>query len=141
MKLTGIRLTGFKSFAGSVELPFGEGMTAIVGPNGCGKSNISDAVRWVLGEQRARLLRGQTMEDVIFHGAAKHRPLNLAEVSLIFDNEDGMLPIAYREVDVARRLSRSGQSDYVINGSPVRLRDVQDLLRGTGLGSDAGVVI
>lgn len=141
MKLTRIRLTGFKSFAGSVELPFGDGMTAIVGPNGCGKSNISDAVRWVLGEQRARLLRGQTMEDVIFHGAAKHRPVNLAEVSLIFDNEDGMLPIAYREVDVARRLSRSGQSDYVINGSSVRLRDVQDLLRGTGLGSDAGVVI
>ncbi len=141
MKLTRIRLTGFKSFAGPVELPFGEGMTAIVGPNGCGKSNISDAVRWVLGEQRARLLRGQTMEDVIFHGAAKHRPVNLAEVSLIFDNEDGMLPISYREVDVARRLSRSGQSDYVINGSSVRLRDVQDLLRGTGLGSNAGVVI
>ena len=141
MKLTHIRLTGFKSFAHHVELPFDDGMTAIVGPNGCGKSNISDAVRWVLGEQRARLLRGERMEDIIFHGAAKHRPVNVAEVSLVFDNSDGTLPIAYHEVEVARRLSRSGQSDYLINQSPVRLRDVQDLLRGTGLGSDAGVVI
>ena len=141
MKLNRIRLTGFKSFADSVELPFEEGMTSIVGPNGCGKSNISDAVRWVLGEQRARLLRGQRMEDIIFHGALKHRPVNVAEVSLVFDNSDGALPVAFHEVAVTRRLSRSGQSDYLINQAPVRLRDVQDLLRGTGLGSDAGVVI
>jgi chromosome segregation protein len=141
MKLTQLRLAGFKSFAGGVHLPFEEGITAIVGPNGCGKSNISDAVRWVLGEQRARLLRGQRMEDVIFHGAARHRPVNLAEVSLVFDNSGGVLPIAYNEVELTRRLSRSGVSDYLINQSGVRLRDVQDLLRGTGLGSDAGVVI
>ena len=112
-----------------------------MGPNGCGKSNVSDAVRWVLGEQSARLLRGGKMEDVIFQGAAARRPVNVTEVSLYLDNTDGDLPIAYREVVVTRRLSRSGQSDYLLNGSPVRLRDIQDLLRGTGLGSDAGVVI
>jgi chromosome segregation protein len=132
---------GFKSFAGSVELPFETGLTAVVGPNGCGKSNISDAVRWVLGEQRARLLRGQRMEEVIFHGSARHRPVNLAEVSLVFDNADGILPVSYAEVEITRRLSRSGLSEYLLNQTPVRLRDIQDLLRGTGLGSDAGVVI
>src|SRR5207344_2431416 len=141
MKLTKLELSGFKSFADTVTLSFGEGVTAIVGPNGCGKSNISDAVRWVLGEQSPRLLRGGKMEDVIFQGSTGRRPVNVAEVSLVFDNSDGSLPIAYQEVVVTRRLSRSGQSDYLLNGSPVRLRDIQDLLRGTGLGSDAGVVI
>jgi len=141
MKLTKVELSGFKSFADTVTLTFEEGVTAIVGPNGCGKSNVSDAVRWVLGEQSARLLRGGKMEDVIFQGSAARRPVNVTEVSLFLDNSDGDLPIAYREVVVTRRLSRSGQSDYLLNGSPVRLRDIQDLLRGTGLGSDAGVVI
>ncbi|MGH7579524.1 MAG: AAA family ATPase, partial [Gemmatimonadales bacterium] len=141
MKLTKLELSGFKSFADTVTLTFEEGVTAIVGPNGCGKSNVSDAVRWVLGEQSARLLRGGKMEDVIFQGSAARRPVNLTEVSLFLDNSDGDLPIAYREVVVTRRLSRSGQSDYLLNGAPVRLRDIQDLLRGTGLGSDAGVVI
>src|SRR5574341_2512891 len=141
MKLTRLTLSGFKSFAVPVELEFDEGVTAVVGPNGCGKSNISDAVRWVLGEQRTRILRGLRMEDVIFHGSVKRKPVSLAEVSLIFDNGDGGLPIAYHEVAVTRRLTRSGLSEYLINQSPVRLRDVQDLLRGTGLGSDAGVVI
>jgi chromosome segregation protein len=141
MKLTKLELSGFKSFADDVTLTFEDGVTAIVGPNGCGKSNVSDAVRWVLGEQSARLLRGGKMEDVIFQGSAARRPVNLTEVSLFLDNSDGDLPIAYREVVVTRRLSRSGQSDYLLNGSPVRLRDIQDLLRGTGLGSDAGVVI
>src|SRR6266550_5130870 len=141
MKLTRLELSGFKSFADSVTLTFEEGVTAIVGPNGCGKSNVSDSVRWVLGEQSARLLRGGKMEDVIFQGSAARRPVNVTEVSLFLDNSDGDLPIAYREVVVTRRLSRSGQSDYLLNGSPVRLRDIQDLLRGTGLGSDAGVVI
>ena len=98
-------------------------------------------MRWVLGEQSARLLRGGKMEDVIFQGSTARRPVNVTEVSLYLDNTDGDLPIAYREVVVTRRLSRSGQSDYLLNGSPVRLRDIQDLLRGTGLGSDAGVVI
>ncbi len=141
MKLTKLELSGFKSFADTVTLDFEQGVTAIVGPNGCGKSNVSDAVRWVLGEQSARLLRGGKMEDVIFQGSATRRPVNVTEVALYLDNADGDLPIAYREVVIARRLSRSGQSDYLLNGSPVRLRDIQDLLRGTGLGSDAGVVI
>ncbi|HET8712835.1 MAG TPA: chromosome segregation protein SMC [Gemmatimonadales bacterium] len=141
MRLSRLELAGFKSFAGSVELPFDQGVTAIVGPNGCGKSNISDAVRWVLGEQSPRLLRGGKMEDVIFQGSTGRRPVNVAEVSLVFDNSDGSLPIAYQEVVVTRRLSRSGQSDYLLNRSPVRLRDIQDLLRGTGLGADAAVVM
>ena len=141
MKLTRLELTGFKSFADHVALTFEEGVTAIVGPNGCGKSNVSDAVRWVLGEQSARLLRGGKMEDVIFQGSTGRRPVNVTEVSLYLDNTDGELPIAFQEVVITRRLSRSGQSDYMLNGSVVRLRDVQDLLRGTGLGSDAGVVI
>ncbi len=141
MRLTRLELSGFKSFAGGVELPFEAGVTAIVGPNGCGKSNISDAVRWVLGEQSPRLLRGGKMEDVIFQGSTGRRPVNVAEVSLVFDNSDGTLPIAYKEVLVTRRLSRSGQSEYLLNRSAVRLRDIQDLLRGTGLGADAAVVM
>ncbi|MEP6745339.1 MAG: hypothetical protein ABJB33_07555, partial [Gemmatimonadota bacterium] len=103
--------------------------------------NVSDAVRWVLGEQSARLLRGGTMEDVIFQGSSGRRPVNFTEVSLYLDNTDGDLPISYKEVVITRRLSRSGQSDYLLNKSAVRLRDIQDLIRGTGLGSDAGVVI
>ena len=141
MRLSRLELTGFKSFAGGVELPFDQGVTAIVGPNGSGKSNISDAVRWVLGEQSPRLLRGGKMEDVIFQGSTGRRPVNVAEVSLVFDNSDGSLPIAYQEVVVTRRLSRSGASEYLLNRSPVRLRDIQDLLRGTGLGADAAVVM
>src|SRR5438309_1400900 len=141
MRLTRLELSGFKSFAGTVELPFEAGVTAIVGPNGCGKSNISDAVRWVLGEQSPRLLRSGKMEDVIFQGSTGRRPVNVTEVSLVFDNSDGTLPLAYQEVLVTRRLSRSGQSEYLLNRSPVRLRDIQDLLRGTGLGADAAVVM
>ncbi len=141
MRLTKLELSGFKSFANTATLTFQDGVTAIVGPNGCGKSNVSDAVRWVLGEQSARILRGGKMEDVIFQGSAARRPVNVTEVSLFLDNTDGDLPIAYREVQITRRLSRSGQSDYLLNGTVVRLRDIQDLLRGTGLGTDAGVVI
>lgn len=141
MKLTKLELSGFKSFADTVSLTFDAGVTSIVGPNGCGKSNVSDAVRWVLGEQSARLLRGGKMEDVIFQGSTHRRPVNVTEVSLFLDNSDGTLPIAYQEVVITRRLSRSGQSDYLLNKAPVRLRDIQDLLRGTGMGSDAGVVI
>src|SRR5215210_3093566 len=113
----------------------------IVGPNGCGKSNVSDAVRWVLGEQRARALRGAKMEEVIFQGSSARRAVNLAEVSLHFSNEDGSLPVPFREVVITRRLSRSGDSDYFLNRAPCRLRDIQDLVRGTGLGADSGVVI
>src|SRR5512142_798469 len=117
MKLLRLNLHGFKSFADRTELEFHEGLTAIVGPNGCGKSNISDAVRWVLGEQRSRILRGAHMEDVIFHGSAKRKPVSLADVALVFDNADGILPIAYHEVAITRRLSRSGMSEYLINNS------------------------
>src|SRR5438552_10163788 len=141
MKLTRLELSGFKSFAGAVELPFEAGVTAIVGPNGCGKSNLFDAVRWVLGEQSPRLLRGGKMEDVIFQGSTGRRPVNVAEVSLVFDNSDGTLPLAYQEVLVTRRLSRSGQSEYLLNRSSVRLRDIQGPLRGTGLGADAAGVM
>ncbi len=141
MRLTKLELSGFKSFADTATLTFQDGVTAIVGPNGCGKSNVSDAVRWVLGEQSARILRGGKMEDVIFQGSTARRPVNVTQVSLFLDNTDGDLPIAYREVQITRRLSRSGQSDYLLNGTVVRLRDIQDLLRGTGLGTDAGVVI
>ncbi|HEU4993185.1 MAG TPA: chromosome segregation protein SMC [Gemmatimonadaceae bacterium] len=141
MRLTKLELHGFKSFADSTVMMFDQGVSAIVGPNGCGKSNVSDAVRWVLGEQRARLLRGQKMEEVIFQGSTARRPVNIAEVSLHFDNSDGELPVAFREVVVTRRLSRSGESEYLLNRAPCRLRDISDLLRGTGLGADTGVVI
>jgi chromosome segregation protein len=141
LRLTKLELHGFKSFADFTSLTFSQGVTAIVGPNGCGKSNVSDAVRWVLGEQRARLLRGAKMDEVIFQGSSARRAVNIAEVSLHFENEDGGLPIAFREVVITRRLSRSGESEYLLNGAPCRLRDISDLLRGTGLGADTGVVI
>ncbi len=141
MRLTKLELHGFKSFADRTELVFEQGVTAIVGPNGCGKSNISDAIRWVLGEQRARVMRGAKMDEVIFQGSSSRRPVNVAEVSLYFDNDDGALPLAFREVVITRRLSRSGESDYFLNRSPCRLKDIHDLVRGTGLGADSGVVI
>jgi chromosome segregation protein len=139
--LTKLELHGFKSFADSTDLVFESGVTAIVGPNGCGKSNVSDAVRWVLGEQRARLLRGSKMDEVIFQGSSARRPVNLAEVSLHFDNDQGLIPIPFQEVVITRRLSRSGESEYFLNRAPCRLRDIADMLRGTGLGADTGVVI
>lgn len=141
MRLTKLELQGFKSFADETELLFEPGVTAIVGPNGCGKSNVSDAVRWVLGEQRARALRGAKMEEVIFQGSSARRPVNIAEVSLYFENDDGALGVPFREVVITRRLSRSGDSDYLLNNAPCRLRDIHDMVRGTGLGADSGVVI
>lgn len=141
MRLTKLELQGFKSFADNTEMVFNPGVTAIVGPNGCGKSNVSDAVRWVLGEQRARLLRGAKMEEVIFQGSSARRAVNVAEVSLHFANEEGTLPVPFKEVVITRRLSRSGESEYFLNRAPCRLRDISDLLRGTGLGADTGVVI
>jgi chromosome segregation protein len=141
VRLTKLEIQGFKSFADQTDMVFEPGVTAIVGPNGCGKSNVSDAVRWVLGEQRARALRGAKMEEVIFQGSSARRPVNVAEVSLHFENNDGALDIPFREVVITRRLSRSGESDYFLNNAPCRLRDIHDMVRGTGLGADSGVVI
>ncbi|HSA54049.1 MAG TPA: AAA family ATPase [Gemmatimonadaceae bacterium] len=141
MRLIRLEMQGFKSFADPTAMQFDPGVSAIVGPNGCGKSNVSDAVRWVLGEQRARILRGAKMEEVIFQGSSARRAVNVAEVSLVFENDGGVLPTPFREVSVTRRLSRSGESEYLLNGATCRLRDIHDLLRGTGLGADSGVVI
>ena len=129
-------LHGFKSFADHVEVIFENGITGVVGPNGCGKSNISDAVRWVLGEQSAKSLRGSKMEDVIFNGTEKRRRLSYCEVTLVFENEDHALPIDFAEVQVTRRVYRSGEGEYKINGTQCRLKDIVDLFRDTGIGKD-----
>ena len=117
MLLRSFEAHGFKSFADKIEMDFGQGITAIVGPNGSGKSNISDAIRWVLGEQSIRNLRGTKTEDVIFAGSSGRRPLGIAEVILKFDNSDGSLPLDFNEVTIARRVFRSGESEYFINKS------------------------
>jgi chromosome segregation protein len=132
MRLQSITLHGFKSFAERTEVKVLPGITCIVGPNGAGKTNLADAVRWALGEQSARQLRGQKMDDVIFHGSQSRRPVGLAEVELRFSNEDGTLPVAWSEIAVARRLYRTGESEYLLNGQPTRLRDILDLFAGTG---------
>ena len=136
MRLKKLIIHGFKSFADQVEVTFDGGITGVVGPNGCGKSNIADAVRWVLGEQSAKTLRGSKMEDVIFNGTEKRRRLAFCEVSLIFDNEDKRLPIDFTEVSVTRRVYRNGDGEYRINGTACRLRDIVDLFRDTGVGKD-----
>lgn len=136
-----LELYGFKSFMHRVEIPLARGITAIVGPNGCGKSNTSDALRWVLGEQNARHLRGEKIDDVIFKGSGQHKPLGMAEVSLTLMNDDGMLPVEYSQVQVARRVFRSGESEFLINKVPCRLKDIKDLFLGTGLGSHGYSII
>ena len=141
MRLKKLELYGFKSFAQRTEIVFQEGITAIVGPNGSGKSNIGDAVRWVLGEQSARTLRGASMQDVIFSGTQKRKPLSYCEVSLVLDNEDGTLPLEYAEVMVTRRVYRSGESEYFLNRASCRLRDVVDLFRDTGIGKEGYSII
>ena len=141
MHLTKISLFGFKSFADKIELSFEPGVTVIVGPNGCGKSNVSDAVRWALGEQSAKLLRGDRMDDLIFAGNGKRKPLGLAEVSLTFTRNNGALPTDYDEVNVTRRLYRSGESEYLLNKVPCRLRDITDLFIDTGLAGEPYALI
>ncbi len=141
MRLNKLEINGFKSFAKKTELCFEPGVTAVVGPNGCGKSNISDAVRWVLGEQSARALRGTKMEDVIFNGTEQRKPLSFCEVSLTFDNTDGQLPTEYTEVTVTRRVYRSGDSEYLLNGGGCRLKDIQELFRDTGIGKEGYSII
>jgi len=137
VELKRLELFGFKSFADRTCFAFDSGVTAIVGPNGCGKSNIVDAVKWVLGEQSAKSLRGREMADVIFAGSESRRSLGFAEATLTFDNARGVLPIDLPEVEVSRRLYRSGESEYLLNRKPCRLRDVRELFMDTGVGVDA----
>ena len=141
MHLTKISLFGFKSFADKVELSFEPGVTVVVGPNGCGKSNVSDAIRWALGEQSAKLLRGDRMDDLIFAGNGRRKPLGLAEVSLTFTKTSDALPTEYEEVNVTRRLYRSGESEYLLNKVPCRLRDITDLFIDTGLAGEPYALI
>lgn len=136
-----IEMHGFKSFAEPVTIEFDRGLTCIVGPNGSGKSNISDAVRWVLGEQSPKTLRGGKMEEVIFSGTDSRKSRGMAEVTLVIDNENGSLPIDYKEVALTRRMFRTGESEYRINGNQCRLRDIRDLIMDTGIGVDGYSII
>lgn len=141
MYLKELDLQGFKSFPEKVRLEFNKGITAVVGPNGSGKSNISDAVRWVLGEQRAKSLRGGKMEDVIFAGTANRKPVGFAEVSMTVDNSDKKIPVDYTEIKITRRVYRSGESSYSINGVECRLKDIYELFMDTGIGRDGYSII
>ncbi len=141
MYLKSIELYGFKSFAHKMKFEFHNGITGIVGPNGSGKSNVADAVRWVLGEQSAKQLRGASMQDVIFSGTEARKPLSYAYVALTMDNSDHVLPIDYDEVTIARRVYRSGESEYLLNGAPCRLKDVAELFYDTGIGKEGYSII
>lgn len=141
MYLKSIEVHGFKSFANKIVFEFHNGITGIVGPNGSGKSNVADAVRWVLGEQSAKQLRGASMQDVIFAGTENRRPVSYAYVSITLDNADHVLPVEYEEVTVARRVYRSGESEYLLNGSSCRLKDVAELFYDTGIGKEGYSII
>ena len=141
MYLKSIEVQGFKSFANKIVFDFHNGITGIVGPNGSGKSNVADAVRWVLGEQRVKQLRGGNMQDVIFSGTELRKPLSYASVAITLDNTDHQLPIDYQEVTIARKLYRSGESEYLINGSVCRLKDVNELFYDTGIGKEGYSII
>ena len=144
MKIKRLEISGFKSFADKVVLDFQQGVTGVVGPNGCGKSNIVDAIRWCMGEQSAKNLRGKAMEDVIFIGSENRKPLGMAEVSLVFSTEDGRSPAKYlefSEIQLTRRLYRDGESEYLINKTPCRLLDISELFMDTGVGTKAYSII
>ena len=141
MQLTKLEIKGFKSFGDKVTINFNEGVTAVVGPNGCGKSNVVDAIRWVLGEQSTRMLRSEKMENIIFNGAKGRKPANLAEVSLSFDNTKNILPTAFSQVTITRKLYRAGESEYWLNDVQCRLKDITDLFLDTGIGADSYSII
>ena len=141
MYLKNIEVQGFKSFANKINFQFHNGITGIVGPNGSGKSNVADAVRWVLGEQRVKQLRGASMQDVIFSGTENRKPLSYAYVAITLDNTDHQLATSFDEVTVARRIYRSGESEYLINGSSCRLKDVNELFYDTGIGKEGYSII
>ncbi|MEO8795352.1 MAG: chromosome segregation protein SMC, partial [Daejeonella sp.] len=141
MQLTQLDIKGFKSFGDKITINFNDGVTAIVGPNGCGKSNVVDAIRWVLGEQSTRMLRSEKMENIIFNGTKTRKPSNLAEVSLTFDNTRNILPTEFSQVTLTRKLYRSGESEYRLNDVQCRLKDITDLFLDTGIGSDSYSII
>ena len=141
MQLTKLEIKGFKSFGDKVTINFDEGITGIVGPNGCGKSNIVDSIRWVLGEQSSKTLRSDKMENVIFNGTKKRKPTQLAEVSLTFDNTKHLLPTEYSQVTLTRRYYRSGESEYLLNGVTCRLKDITNLFLDTGIASNSYAII
>ena len=141
MYLKNIEVQGFKSFAQKINFEFHNGITGIVGPNGSGKSNVGDAVRWVLGEQSAKQLRGGNMQDVIFSGTETRKPLSFASVAITLDNSDHKLPVEFNEVTVTRRLYRSGESEYLINGSACRLKDINEMFYDTGIGKEGYSII
>ena len=141
MYLKNIEVQGFKSFAQKINFEFHNGITGIVGPNGSGKSNVGDAVRWVLGEQSAKQLRGGNMQDVIFSGTELRKPLSFASVAITLDNSDHKLPVDFDEVTVTRRLYRSGESEYRINGSSCRLKDINEMFYDTGIGKEGYSII
>ncbi|WP_299760580.1 chromosome segregation protein SMC [uncultured Pontibacter sp.] len=141
MQVSKLEIKGFKSFGDRVVINFDNGITGIVGPNGCGKSNIVDAIRWVLGEQKTRNLRSDKMENVIFNGSKTRKPVQMAEVSITFDNNKGILPTEYSQVTVTRKYYRSGESEYMLNGVTCRLKDINELFLDTGIGSDSYAII
>lgn len=141
MYISDLKIHGFKSFGKKEDLRFGEGITAVVGPNGCGKTNIVDAIRWVLGEQKYSVLRSNKMEEVIFNGAKGLKPLGVCEVSLTVHNNKGRLPVEYNDIEISRRVYRNGESEYFMNRNPCRLKDIYDLFVDTGMGSDSYSVI